>query len=266
MQTDYMEEAKKRQEEEARAFRQTRDPFAYGQQVARRRYSEIMSGLENQARTVNQSYGDLYQRARQSGIQSEAAGGPRLSGGMGAQQRDYLSAAEMSSLGQIAGAQEGALRDIETARQSSFANAQLEGMQAEQIQLQSQQSKLQLVQQKQAILADTNLTEEQRNQQLQALGYDPSTVKKDVPAGVHPGFLAAGGFLGSIFLAKGLLGAKAGGSVLGASAGFLKAALPVLGWTGIVALAAIGVDKGLEWLAPNFNQGKGLFNLSDLGL
>jgi hypothetical protein len=62
------------------------------------------------------------------------------------------------------------MRDLYTQGQAAFSNAQLEGQQTTQMELQNQQTQLQLVQQRQAILADTNLTEEQRAQQLATLG------------------------------------------------------------------------------------------------
>lgn len=263
MQTDYMEEAKKRQEEESRAYQRTRDPFEYGKQVSQRRYSEIMAGLDAQKADVNRSYGSLYQAAKDRAVGTRAAGMPTLSGGMGQQQRDYLSSMEMRDLSSIGGAQNQALRDLETQAQSAFANAELEGMQAEQIRLQSQQTKLQLVQQKQAIMADDSLTQEQKDAQLKALGYDPQTVAPEIPAGVSPAFGAVGGILGAVTIGAGLIKGKGALGMLGAAAKF---ALPVAGWAGVIALATLGVDKAIEWLAPDFNDGKGLFNLSDLGI
>jgi hypothetical protein len=135
-----------------------------------------MSNLDSQRQATQQSYGDLYSQARQRAVRGQAAGGPTLSGGMGQQQRDYVSAIEMQELGRIGQAREGASRDLYSQGQAAFSNAQLEGQQATQMEVQNQQTQLQLVQQRQAILADKNLSDEQRAQQLEALGTSPDAV------------------------------------------------------------------------------------------
>ena len=180
MQPNYEAEARKRQQQQ---YQNTRNPFELGQQVAQRRYSEIMSGLDNQMRATQQSYGDMYQMARQRAVGAQAMGGPTLSGGMGQQRRDYVSALEMQELGKIGGAQQQALADIAQQRQAAFSNAQLEGQQATQMELQNQQAKLGLVQQTQQILKDENLTKEQRIEQLEALGVDPTKLDTKAAAG-----------------------------------------------------------------------------------
>jgi hypothetical protein len=172
MQPNY-EEMMKRQQQD---YQRSRDPFQYGQQVAQRRYSEIMSNLDSQRQATQQSYGDLYSQARQRAVRGQAMGGPTLSGGMGQQQKDYVSAIEMQELGRIGQAREGASRDLYSQGQAAFSNAQLEGQQATQMEVQNQQTQLQLVQQRQAILADKNLSDEQRAQQLEALGTSPDAV------------------------------------------------------------------------------------------
>jgi hypothetical protein len=164
MQPNYNELAEKQQ----RDYQASRDPFQYGQQVAQRRYSEMMSNLDNQRRATQQSYGDLYSQARQRAVGGAAAGGPTLSGGMGQQQRDFVSAIEMQELGRIGQAREGASRDLFSQGQAAFSNAQLEGQQATQMRLQDQQTQLQLIQQRQQIL-DSDLPEEQKQAQLAAL-------------------------------------------------------------------------------------------------
>jgi len=171
MQPNYNELAERQQKE----YQASRDPFQYGQQVAQRRYSEMMSGLDRQRQATQQSYGDLYSQARQRAVGGAAAGGPTLSGGMGQQQRDFVSAIEMQELGRIGQAREGASRDLFSQGQAAFSNAQLEGQQATQMQLQNQQTQLSLIQQRQQIL-DSNLPEEQRREQLEALGVSPEAV------------------------------------------------------------------------------------------
>ena len=172
MQPNYEEMMKKQQQD----YQRSRDPFQYGQQVAQRRYSEIMSDIDTRRQSTQQSYGDLYSQARQQAVRGQAAGGPTLSGGMGQQQRDFISAIEMQQLGQIGASREGAMRDLYSQGQAAFSNAQLEGQQVSQMELQNQQTQLQLIQQRQAILADTKLSDEQRAEQLEALGTSPDAV------------------------------------------------------------------------------------------
>jgi hypothetical protein len=173
MQPNYNELAERQQKD----YQASRDPFQYGQQVAQRRYSEMMSNLDRQRQATQQSYGDLYSQARQRAVGGAAAGGPTLSGGMGQQQRDFVSAIEMQELGRIGTAREGASRDLFSQGQAAFSNAQLEGQQATQMRLQDQQTQLQLVQQRQQILDNKNLTKEQREQQLAALDGGDTSVQ-----------------------------------------------------------------------------------------
>lgn len=159
-------------------YQRSRDPFQYGQQVAKRRYSEIMSGLQNQQANVQQSYGDLYQAANQRAVKNQAIGIPSLSGGMAQQGRDFASAAEIQQMGQISSQADAAQRDLFAQGQAAFSNAQLEGQQATQTELQNQQTQLQLVQQRQAILSNPDLTEEQRAEQLRVFGANPQVVEE----------------------------------------------------------------------------------------
>jgi hypothetical protein len=78
----------------------------------------------------------------------------------------------MQASGQIAGERNRAMRDLATQAESAFSNSQLEGQQATQMELQNQQAEMQLVQQKQAIINDPNLNEEQKREQLKAMGVD----------------------------------------------------------------------------------------------
>lgn len=170
MQPDYSEQVKRQQKD----YQRSRDPFQYGQQVAKRRYSEIISGVENQQKSVGESYGNLFQQMKQQSLKGQAAGGPTMSGGMGQQQNDFYSTAEMQATGQIAGERNRAMRDLATQAQSAFSNAQLEGQQATQMELGNRQAEMQLVQQKQAIVNDPNLDEAQKREQLEAMGVDTS--------------------------------------------------------------------------------------------
>ena len=169
MQPNYEEMMRKQQQDYQRA----RDPFDYGRQVAQRRYSEIMANLDAQRASTQQSYSDMYQAARQRGVRQLASGGPTLSGGMGQQKTDFLSTAEIQAMGQIGSARNQAIRDLYTQGQAAFSNAQLEGQQAAQMEVQNRQTAFQLAQQRQAIMADSNLSDEQKQELLGALEGQP---------------------------------------------------------------------------------------------
>ena len=270
MQPNYSEEYKKQQE----SYQRSRDPFEYGQQVAQRRYSEIMAGLDAQRMGTTRSYSDMYQAARQRAVGSRAMGGPTLSGGMGQQRRDFVSALEMQELGKIGAARQQAEADLYAQSQSAFSNAQLEGQQAAQTELQNRQAALGLEQQRQAIMADKKLTDEQKRAQLTALGMAPEEIKPDkttfgealTQAGIYGGgalalgatgvkvttgiaAIKAAGGIGAATSANIIAGAQlAGGGISGYAAAGLSA-IPVWGW---VALGVLAVGSlGYAYLASN---------------
>jgi hypothetical protein len=252
---DYVAEAKKKQEERDRQrFQQARDPFQYGRQVAQRRYSEIMSGLAERQRQSARTYSDMYQAAKETATAQRAMGGPSLSGGMKAQYSDLVSAREMQALGTIGRDREAAAREIDLQRQSAFANAELEGQQAAQTELQNRQTKLQLIQQKNEILANKKLKNAEKAEQLRVLGYEqeanqllqqPDTGTDATTAGIVS--LVGGGIVATSNIVGGVkailaLGAKdaAGKAILTGGAKFAKiAAVGGKFLLGAVAVAAV---------------------------
>lgn len=260
MNTDYLAEARKKQAERDRQrFQQARDPFAYGRQVAQRRYSEIMSGLAERQRQSARTYSDMYQMARETATAQRAMGSPSLSGGMKAQYSDLVSAREMNQLGAIGRDREAAAREIDLQRQSAFANAELEGQQAAQTELQNRQTKLQLIQQKNEILANNKLSNAEKAEQLEVLGYTQEA--QEVLAGPE-GASGNAGLLGAGLVAVGAAGiAKVTGvskaistALAGAAAGTLKGALVVgIKFVAIAALAA-AVIYGLDMLLDPDNK------------
>lgn len=250
MNPNYTEMMRRQQED----YQRSRNPFEYGQQVARRRYSEIMSGLDAQRQAVSRSYGDMYQAARQRAVGAQAMGGPTLSGGLGQQRRDYVSALEMQELGKIGGARQQAEADLYAQSQAAFSNAQLEGQQAAQTELTNRQQALQLVQTKQAIMDDGNLTDAQKQEQLEALegGTNPEYVaqKQDgvdqllIKGGLGFGGLAVAG-AGIVKTAKIVGAAK---KIIGVGAGVKGGVAAVLAKAkGLGALASLG--KAGSWIA-----------------
>ena len=226
-------------------YQRSRNPFEFGQQVARRRYSAIMSGLDAQRQATQRSYGDMYQAARQRAVGQQAMGGPTLSGGMGQQRRDYVSALEMQELGKIGAARAQAEADLYTQGQSAFSNAQLEGQQAAQQELANRTAQLQMVQQRQAILADKKLTDEQKQEQLNALGGIESAqgITPQGNQGITSGDVLTGAGIG----AAGLYGIPKiikGGTALKATIGAGKAFASGLGAKGL-ATGVTAASKGL---------------------
>ena len=219
MNIDYVAEARKKQEEQDRQrFQQARDPFQYGRQVAQRRYSEIMSGLAERQRQSARTYSDMYQAAKETATAQRAMGAPSLSGGMKAQYSDLVSAREMQQLGAIGRDREAAAREIDLQRQSAFANAELEGQQAAQTELQNRQTKLQLIQQKNEILGNNKLTNIEKAEQLETLGYlEEAAELRETPEG--PGTDRT--FIGGLFTAGGAL-AAVNFNVLGIKTGLTK--------------------------------------------
>ena len=255
-QPNYELEARKKQEEQDRAkYQQQRNPFQIGQEVARRRYSEIMSGLDARQRESARSYSDMYQAARESAVRDRAMGGPTLSGGMGQQYSDLLSTREIQALGQIGAQRESAAREIDLQRQSAFANAELEGQQRTQIELEQQQTQLQLIQQKNQLLADKDLTNEQKAEQLRALGYNQEATDVLNEEEKTPGPSVLSSILGAVGIGAGAATLFAGG------AGF-KAALATVGVVGFkFILPILAIAYGVEKLIlenAGVNDGAGL--------
>jgi len=243
---NYEAEARRKQEEQERMkYQQSRDPFKYGQEVARRRYSEIMSGLAERQRQSARSYSDMYQAARQTAVGQRAAGPPSLSGGMGAQYSDLVSAREMQQLGAIGAQRESAAREIDLQRQSAFANAQLEGQQAQQTQLQAQQTQLELIRQRNEILATKDLTDQQKAEQLSVLGYEKEAQdllsETERPAGDASAAGLTALAVGTLGLAKVTGLTKFLGGTFLAKMGSIKG----LGWLakGLTAVGAVGTFK-----------------------
>jgi hypothetical protein len=245
MQPNYDEQYKRQQQD----YQRSRNPFEYGQQVAQRRYSEIMANLDAQRMGTQQTYGDMYQAARQRAIGSQAMGGPTLSGGMGQQRRDFIGALEMQEMGKIQQAGLKADADLYAQGQAAFSNAQLEGQQATQMELQNRQAQLSLVQQKQAIMNDSNLSAEQKEQQLNALeGGTNSEYVAQKQTGVDQILVTAGVGVGAV-------GA--------AGAGIIKTASIVKGASALATVAA-GTGKTAAAVAAS-GAGKSLI-LGSLGL
>jgi len=238
MQPNYSELMRKQQED----YQRSRNPFEFGQQVARRRYSQIMSGLDAQRQATQRSYGDMYQAARQRAVGQQAMGGPTLSGGMGQQRRDFVSALEMQELGKIGQARQQAEADLFAQSQSAFSNAQLEGQQAAQQEVANRTAQLQMVQQRQAIMADKNLTPEQKQEQIDALG--PVSAGTGVSEAQQRNANISGQILGTTgTVAAGLYGTKQ--IVKGTKAGYtgIKAAGTLVKSLGAKGLGTVVTNK-----------------------
>ena len=271
MNTDYLAEARKKQAERDRQrFQQARDPFAYGRQVAQRRYSEIMSGLAERQRQSARTYSDMYQLARETATAQRAMGSPSLSGGMKAQYSDLVSAREMNQLGAIGRDREAAAREIDLQRQSAFANAELEGQQAAQTELQNRQTKLELIRQKNEIIGNKKLKNAEKAEQLEVLGYTQEAQEllntEDIANTSTAGIVSLIG--GTYVGIKSLLGfGKVWGSLKATGTAALAggAKLKALGLLGVktagVALAVAAVIYGINKLVDPDNEREGMLGL-----
>jgi hypothetical protein len=144
------------------------------------------------------------------------------------------------------------MRDLYSQGQAAFSNAQLEGQQATQMELQNQQTQLQLVQQKQAIMADTNLSDEQRSEQLQALGQSPEAVEEKQRGWdqwLTTGALGAAGLgITAVGVAKLAASIKVGTAVLAGATGAAQSAITLGGFAGAKAVLAGAGVKGVGGL------------------
>jgi hypothetical protein len=112
------------------AFTTQNNPAQVASDAARREYSNILAQSRTRERSIQEGYGDMYQRMRQAALRRRQATPSRgFTGGMAEQQTQALSAAEMQQLGNLGRAREQALREERTGRQSAFSNALIAGQQ-----------------------------------------------------------------------------------------------------------------------------------------
>jgi hypothetical protein len=171
---------------------QQQNPFGTsgtGSNAFKAAYDRLKAEAEATKQGIAQDYGSAYQQLRQQGygmgLGASAQSG--LSGGQKEGMQQKISAQQMNSLGGLMQGQEKALREAKVGEQSIYSNALLEGQQAEQYDRETKQANLQVEQQSAAVIADKSLTDEQKTQQLTALGYNPQEIQVLID-GSKPGY------------------------------------------------------------------------------
>lgn len=161
------------------AFTRNNDPARVANEAARREYSNILAQSQQQERTVQESYSDLYQRAQQASFRRRQATPSRgFTGGMEAQQQNAASAAEIQQLGNIGRGREEALREIRAGRQSAFSNALIAGQQQADYARMLQDASTQRQGQIESIVASDDYDDEAKRRLLKDFGIADEEVNR----------------------------------------------------------------------------------------
>lgn len=159
------------------AFTRNNDPATVASEAARREYSNILAQSQQQERTAQESYSDLYQRAQQASFRRQQATPSRgFTGGMEAQQQATLSAAEMQQLGNIGRSREQALREIRTGRQSAFSNALIAGQQQADYSKMLQEASIARQGQIESVIASEEYDDEAKRRLLKEFGLSDTEI------------------------------------------------------------------------------------------
>ena len=170
-------------------YRTQYPPAEVGESAFRRATSRNLEEARVRSQQAQSSYSDMYNRSRQGSYLNQMAGAPRgFTGGMRNQYDTARSAAEMQAMNQIGVNQERALRDIELNRLAMDRQAVQEGFQAEDRARQTTAYNMQLEQQRQAILADENMTDDQKMRMMMSSGMDYATAAAQVQPASQAGF------------------------------------------------------------------------------
>jgi hypothetical protein len=153
-------------------------------------YDRLKAEADAARQGIGENYASAYQQLRQQGYGAGlgAAAQRGLSGGQAAGVRGAIGAQQMGQLGELMQGQERALREQKVGEQSIYSNALLEGRQAQQYEREDQQYNLQREQQGASVLANNELSDEQKRAQLSALGYPAEQIETMIGASNQPGF------------------------------------------------------------------------------
>lgn len=156
-----------------------------GANAFRAAYDRLKAEADLAKQNIGQNYASAYQQLRgQSYAQGLGAAAQKgLSGGQAAGVRGAVSAQQMGALGNLMQGQEQALRQQKAGESSIYSNALLEGQQARQYEREGQQFDLGRVEQTQTIVNDTKLTDAEKQQRLQALGYTTEQISNFINQG-----------------------------------------------------------------------------------
>jgi hypothetical protein len=141
-------------------------------------YDRLKAEADAARQGIGENYASAYQQLRQQGYGAGlgAAAQRGLSGGQAAGVRGAISAQQMGQLGQLMQGQERALREQKAGEASIYSNALLEGQQAQQYERENQEFNYGRVERLQSIVNDTKLTDAEKQQRLETLGYSPEQI------------------------------------------------------------------------------------------
>jgi len=153
-------------------------PGGAGENAFKAAYERLKAQSELEKQNIGRDYSTAYQRLRKQGygMGLGASAQRGLSGGQAAGVRAGLGAQQAEQLGNLMQGQEAAFRQQKAGEASIYSNALLEGQQAQQYERENQQFNYQRVEQLQSIVNDTKLTDTEKQQRLQALGYSPDQI------------------------------------------------------------------------------------------
>lgn len=162
-------------------FRNQYPPAQVGADAYNRAISRNLEESRVRSQQSQSFYADMYNRNRRQNYNRSMMGAPQgVTGGMRDQYDAVVSAAEMGAANQIGVQQERALRDIDLNRLAMDRQAVQEAYQAEDRARQTQMYNLQMEQQRQAILANEDMTDEQKMRMLMAGGMDYASAAQQV--------------------------------------------------------------------------------------
>lgn len=162
-------------------FRNQYPPAQVGGDAYNRAIARNLEESRIGAQQVQSSYADMFNRNRRQNYNHSMMGAPQgVTGGMKNQYQGAVSATQMSAANQLGVQQERSLRDVDLNRMSMDRAAVQEGYQAEDRARQTQMYDMQMEQQRQAILDDENMTDDQKMRMLMAGGMDYASAAEQV--------------------------------------------------------------------------------------
>lgn len=256
--------------ETAESYFSDKDAKAVGTQAATRTYSDYLSTLARQEETTKLAYSDIFQRAKTTNYQQQAAATPGftgVSGGQVDQVGQAQSAAAVAQLGDIGMARTQALGEIETQRLAAKEVALGVGRQAEADVMARQDRNIALRTEANEILYNDNVEPQQAAQQYNSqfadiLGgefvpmsqEDVNLLRNEAGLDGQDGWepWAIGGAVGAS-LATAITSLKVGSAVSGAisAKGGVAAALKALSSAGAVgkAMGVVGAAVSFKFIA-----------------
>jgi hypothetical protein len=150
-------------------------PNSSGANAFKAAYDRLKAEADAAKKDIGTNYSGAYQQLRQQGygMGLGASAQKGLSGGQGMGVQQQTSARQMGALGNLMQGQEQALRSSKLAEGSIYSNALLEGQQAQEMEATNRDRELANKTRASEILADNSLSEQEKNDQLVALGIDP---------------------------------------------------------------------------------------------